>query len=405
MACTAPGRKGSRAGPTFLGRTQPVEAEGLDRRMFWGETRPFATNPVLPTGLPFLFSTWHCQQQESHQRHRGFASVPFGNWHRVPSPEVHGWGRCLLQTPWRIPWQSALAESQSPLEADRSIQWPPSLPSRMWQGPVPLLSHAQANEAQHEQQKEKPGGSWPLPPVSALDRAVLRFGLLMSEELRWERLWKWETGVWDECCWIASYGACSHLQSFVIAKNGALQIPWRDWRQTDAAPHQEVCLDRQPRSEGSVHYLLLSSSSPSLTSFPWWFDSSGNAWRAVLGFMLLLLTLLPHGSFPWNFVPQERVTHCPKPPEHCWFLLQAALESHVMGKQKTGCAVKHLQRLPGSHRHRLQGGKAGQHKISSNKQKLVYLCQNRMMNPELFLHAACAGTWCQHLRATTGNRR
>lgn len=93
MTCTAPRRKGSPAGPIFLGGAEPVEAEGLDRRMFWAEPRPFPTSPVLPTGLPFLFSAWHCQQQESHQRHRGFAAVTFSSWHRAPSPVGHGWAR------------------------------------------------------------------------------------------------------------------------------------------------------------------------------------------------------------------------------------------------------------------------------------------------------------------------
>lgn len=116
--------------------------------------------------------------------------------------------------------------------------------------------------------KSLQGSELPLPPPSALSRAVLRFGLLMSEELRWERLWRSETEVWDECYCIASYGACSHRQSFVIAKNGALQIPWRDWRQTYACHHQEVCLDSQPRSQRSVHYLLLLSLSLPRTSFP-----------------------------------------------------------------------------------------------------------------------------------------
>lgn len=55
--------------------------------------------------------------------------------------------------------------------------------------------------------------------------------------------------------------------------------------------------------------------------------------------------------------------------------------------------MKHLQKLPGSS----QTPTPGQQKISSNQQKLIYLCQNRMMNPEVCFFAYCM---CRNMMST-----
>lgn len=277
----APGRKGRAAGPIFLGRqgasgnwTTAKESSSL------GWNQPFCNQTSAPPsaqGCPSSFlpgAAWRCQQhgqQKSHKRRCGLAYVTFGNWQKASSPEngcaQFGAGAfCSLHEESR---GHMLLRSPSPYRKQRrSIQCPHPLLAWCDRGLSPsCLILMQTRHSMTGRSKSLQASGLPLPPLSALDRAVPRFGLLMSEKLRWERLWKSETEVWDKCSWIASYGACSHLQSFVIAKNGALQIPWRDWRQTYASHHQEVCLDSQPRSKGSMYYLLLSSSPP-LTSFP-----------------------------------------------------------------------------------------------------------------------------------------
>lgn len=234
-----------------------------------------AAKLVLPMGLPFSLPIWRNRASSATQP--------------TEKPQTslwpcfsHVWQLAESHFPRRRPCRLGLASSamltSQPLatrahrepqplpEAASCVQWPQLF--LVWHRRASCLILMQTRRSVTGRRKSLQASGRPLPLLSALDRAVLRFGLLMTEKLRWERLWKSETEVWDKCSWIASYGACSHPWSFVIAKNGALQIPWRDWRQTYASHHQEVCLDSQPRSQRSVHYLLLLSSSPPLTSFP-----------------------------------------------------------------------------------------------------------------------------------------
>lgn len=216
MAHTAPGRRGAQLVPSYWGEMEPAAAELGRRAAVWGQTSLFSTKPVLP--------------------HVFFMKNPLVMW------------SC------RVPWKQG-----------RFIQWPKLSPAWCDRDLSPsCLVLMQTGHSMMGKAKSLQASGLLLPPLSAPGRAVPIFGLLMAEKWRGGQLCKAETEVWGECSRIAPSGVCSHPQPFVIAKNGALQIPWRHWRQTYASSHQEVCLDSQPRSKGSVHYLL-SSSSPPLT--------------------------------------------------------------------------------------------------------------------------------------------